>query len=310
MSNEFSLIQQYFSGLSEGPFVERGIGDDAATLRLPEGHVLHVSTDTALVDVHFPSDLPAADIAYRSLMAAASDLAAMGAEPIALLVSLTLPEIEDDWLRDFTAGLQEACLETGLPLAGGDTTRGALSLTVTVLGSTPKAQFLTREGAKSGDRVCVSGTLGDASAGLAISTDKVAVSCPIAKRALQARFTRPAARLTLGQDLRGLASAAIDISDGLLADARHLATASDIAIEIDSQRIPLSDALRSLGDAEQALQWALAGGDDYELLFCLPPDAELPEGCTEIGRVVTGSGISCDVMPEQLGYDHFTHRPA
>jgi thiamine-monophosphate kinase len=243
-------------------------------------------------------------------MAAASDLAAMGAEPIALLVSLTLPEVEDDWLRDFTAGLQEACLETGLPLAGGDTTRGALSLTVTVLGSTPKAQFLTREGAKSGDRVCVSGTLGDASAGLAISTDKVAVSCPIAKRALQARFTRPAARLTLGQDLRGLASAAIDISDGLLADARHLATASDIAIEIDSQRIPLSDALRSLGDAEQALQWALAGGDDYELLFCLPPDAELPEGCTEIGRVVTGSGISCDVMPEQLGYDHFTHGPA
>ena len=111
-SSEFSLIQQYFAGLGEGPFVERGVGDDAATLRVPVGHVLHVSTDTALVDVHFPSDLPAADVAYRSLMAAASDLAAMGAQPMALLLSLTLPAVEEDWLQQFTAGLKAAKLET------------------------------------------------------------------------------------------------------------------------------------------------------------------------------------------------------
>jgi len=306
-SSEFSLIQQYFAGLGEGPFVERGVGDDAATLRVPVGHVLHVSTDTALVDVHFPSDLPAADMAYRSVMAAASDLAAMGAQPMALLLSLTLPAVEEDWLQQFTAGLKAACRETGLPLAGGDTTRGALSLTVTVLGSTPESQCLTRGGAKPGDRLCVSGTLGDAAAGLSILKGEVSMRCPDAEQALRDRFARPTARLTLGQELRGIASAAIDISDGLLADAGHLATASDIGIEIDSAQIPLSDALRSLDDTEQALRWALAGGDDYELLFCLSPLAALPTGCTEIGRVVAGSGISCDVMPEQLGYDHFTH---
>lgn len=306
-SSEFSLIQQYFAGLGEGPFVQRGVGDDAATLRVPAGHVLHVSTDTALVDVHFPSDLPAADVAYRSLMAAASDLAAMGAQPMALLLSLTLPAVEEGWLQQFTAGLKAACRETGLPLAGGDTTRGALSLTVTVLGSTPEAAFLTRSGAKPGDRLCVSGTLGDAAAGLAILKGEVSVSCPNAEQALRDRFARPTARLALGQALKGIASAAIDISDGLLADAGHLAAASDVGIEIDSAQIPLSDALRSLDDNEQALRWALAGGDDYELLFCLPPAAALPAGCAEIGRVVGGSGISCDVMPEQFGYDHFTH---
>ena len=305
-SSEFSLIQQYFAGLGEGPFVERGVGDDAATLRVPVGHVLQISTDTALVDVHFPSGLPAADVAYRSLMAAASDLAAMGAQPMALLLSLTLPAVEEDWLRHFTAGLKAACRETRLPLAGGDTTRGALSLTVTVLGSTPETEFLTRSGAKPGDRLCVSGTLGDAAAGLAILKGEVSVSCPDARQALRDRFARPTARLALGQKLKGIASAAIDISDGLLADAGHLATASEIAIEIDSAQIPLSDALRSLDDTEQALRWALAGGDDYELLFCLPPAAALPAGCTEIGRVVVGSGIGCDVMPEQFGYDHFT----
>jgi thiamine-monophosphate kinase len=152
----------------------------------------------------------------------------------------------------------------------------------------------------------VSGTLGDAAAGLAILKGEVSVSCPDAEQALRDRFARPAARLALGQALTGTASAAIDISDGLLADAGHLAAASDIGIELYSAQIPLSDALRSLDDTEQALRWALAGGDDYELLFCLPPAVALPAGCTEIGRVVVGSGISCDVMPEQFGYDHFT----
>lgn len=306
-SSEFELIQNYFTGLGEGEAVRLGIGDDAAVLQVPEGHVLQISTDTALEGTHFSANLPAADIAYRSVMAAASDLAAMGAVPMASLLSLTLPEANSDWLRDFSTGLGTACAEIGLPLVGGDTTRGPLAITVTVMGSTPADQFMTRSGAEPGDRLCVSGTPGDAAAGLEILKGDLLVADEAISAALAARFRRPDARLTLGQTLREIASACIDISDGLLADAGHLATCSGVAIEIDSSLLPLSEALCSVIDIQQAKDWALAGGDDYELLFTLPRNAPLPAGCTQIGRVVSGSGISCDHVPELAGYDHFAH---
>ena len=152
-SSEFELIQHYFTGLGEGAAVRLGVGDDAAVLQVPEGHVLQISTDTALEGAHFLANLPAADIAYRSVMAAASDLAAMGAVPMASLLSLTLPKADSAWLRDFSTGLGAVCTETGLPLVGGDTTRGPLAITVTVMGSTPADQFMTRSGAESGDRL-------------------------------------------------------------------------------------------------------------------------------------------------------------
>ena len=302
--SEFDLIQDFFAGLDQGASVRLGIGDDAAALSLPEGHLLHISTDTAVEGVHFLASLSPADVAYRSVTAAASDLAAMGATPEALLLALTLPEADRVWLEDFSRGLAEVSREIGAPLVGGDTTRGPLSLTVTVLGSTPVDRYLTRSGAKIGDRLCVSGTLGDAAAGLAVLSGQLAVD-ETAAVVLTTRYARPSARLPLGQALRDCATSCIDISDGLLADAAHVASASGVGLEIDSALLPLSKTLRSSADLDQSLDWALAGGDDYELLFTLPDNMPLPDGCSEMGRVVAGSGISCDRTPEPIGYDHF-----
>ena len=302
--SEFDLIQDFFAGLDQGASVRLGIGDDAAALSLPEGHLLHISTDTAVEGVHFLASLSPADVAYRSTMAAASDLAAMGAIPEALLLALTLPEADRVWLEDFSPGIAEACNAVGAPLVGGDTTRGPLSLTVTVLGSTPADRYLTRSGAKVGDRLCVSGTLGDAAAGLAVLSGQLAVD-ESAAAFLTTRYTRPSARLALGETLRDCATSCIDLSDGLLADAEHIASASGVGLEINSALLPLSKALRSSADLDQRLDWALAGGDDYELLFTLSDNMPLPDGCTEMGRVVVGSGISCDRTPERIGYDHF-----
>ena len=303
---EFGLIDRFFSGMDAGAAVRLGVGDDAAVLSVPEGHVLHTSIDTAVEGVHFLPGMPPADIAFRSVMAAASDLAAMGAAPAGMLLALTIPCVDEGWLTAFVDGLKDASEQTGLPLVGGDTTRGPLSVTVTVMGSTPTAAYLKRSGAREGDRVCVSGTLGDAAAGLAALRGDLSISDAMVSNALVGRFARPIARLALGESLRAVASAAIDVSDGLLADAAHIADASEVAIDIDCHRLPLSDALRALPDQDQILRWALSGGDDYELLFTLPPDAILPAGCTEIGRVVAGSGVSCAVTPQQPGYDHFT----
>ena len=302
--SEFDLIQDFFAGLDQGASVRLGIGDDAAALSLPEGHLLHISTDTAVEGVHFLASLLPADVAYRSVMAAASDLAAMGASPQAFLLALTLPEADRAWLEDFSGGLAEVSREIGAPLVGGDTTRGPLSLTVTVLGSTPADQYLTRAGAQPGDRLCVSGTLGDAAAGLAVLSGELAVDVSAAAF-LATRYTRPSARLALGEALRDCATSCIDLSDGLLADAAHVASASGVGLEIDSALLPLSKTLRSSADLDQSLDWALAGGDDYELLFTLPDNMPLPDGCTEMGRVVAGSGISCDRTPNRIGYDHF-----
>jgi len=302
--SEFDLIQDFFAGLDQGASVRLGIGDDAAALSLPEGHLLHISTDTAVEGVHLLASLLPADVAYRSTMAAASDLAAMGASPQALLLALTVPEADRVWLEDFSRGLAEVSREIGAPLVGGDTTRGPLSLTVTVLGSTPADRYLTRSGAQPGERLCVSGTLGDAAAGLAVLNGELAVD-ESAAAFLTTRYTRPSARLALGYALRDCATSCIDISDGLLADAAHIASASGVGLEIDSALLPLSKALRSSADPDQRLDWALAGGDDYELLFTLPDSSPLPDGCTEMGRVVAGSGISCDRTPERIGYDHF-----
>ena len=303
---EFALIERFFSGMDAGAAVRLGVGDDAAVLSVPEGHVLHTSIDTTAEGIHFPPGMPPADVAFRSVMAAASDLAGMGAAPAGMLLALTMPSVDVGWLDAFVKGLKDASELTGLPLVGGDTTRGPLSMTVTVMGSTPTAAYLKRSGAREGDRVCVSGTLGDAAAGLAALRGDLSISNAVVCNPLVARFSRPMARLALGESLRAVASAAIDVSDGLLADAAHVANASDVAINIDCHRLPLSDALRALPDQDQSLRWALSGGDDYELLFTLPPGSTVPDSCTEIGRVVAGSGVSCAVTPQQLGHDHFT----
>lgn len=305
---EFELIQRFFSDLGVADQVLLGPGDDAATLRVPPGHVLHISTDTSIEDIHFPSHVAPEDIAFRAVAVAVSDLAAMGATPLGMVLALSLPKAETHDLAAVASGLRAAVEAFSIPLVGGDTTRGSLAFTVTVLGSTPEHAVLLRSGAQPGDTLCISGTLGEASAGLALlqggwSCDELPAE---AAAALKRRFLRPEPRLKLGQGLLGVASSAIDVSDGLLADAGHIAAASGVALEIDTKLLPRSRYLRDSADQDKVLRWALAGGDDYELLFTLPEGADLPEGCTRIGRVHRGSGVQCDVMPSERGHDHFS----
>jgi thiamine-monophosphate kinase len=302
---EFSLIYRYFSALGRGAAVDLSVGDDCAILRLEEGERLAVSVDTMVAGVHFPLDSFPEDIGYRAVAAAASDLAAMGARPLGMTVALTLPTADELWLNAFSHGLAAAVSEHRLPLVGGDTTRGPLTISVQVMGALPLDQGLLRSGATVGDDVYVSGTLGDAAGALAFLQEQWQPAPGHAEYLLQ-RFNRPQARLQLGQELLGRATAAIDISDGLLADAGHIAAASGVKICIDTELLPLSPALSSHPSREKIVQWALTGGDDYELCFCLPAGARVPTGCTRIGRVTAGAGVDCGLAIDfPPGYQHF-----
>ncbi|MAT94508.1 MAG: thiamine-phosphate kinase [Halioglobus sp.] len=302
--SEFALIYRYFSSLGHGESVDLSVGDDCAILRLQPAERLATSVDTLVAGVHFAADDFPEDIGFRCVSVAASDLAAMGARPVGMTVALTLPEAQEFWLHSFSEGLAAAVGEYGLPLVGGDTTRGPLSISVQVLGALPQDQALLRGGARPGDAVYVSGTLGDAAAALAFLQGEWQPQ-PQQGEYLLGRLHRPRARLALGRDLLGSASAAIDVSDGLLADAGHIAAASGVCIEIDAQSLPLSSALAAFPDRERALAWAATGGDDYELCYCLPP-GEDARGGTRIGQVRPGEGVTCALALDGApGYDHF-----
>lgn len=304
-TSEFTLIYRYFSALGRGTAVDLSVGDDCAMLRLEEGERLATSVDTMVAGVHFPEDSFPEDIGFRAVSAAASDLAAMGARPVGMMLALTLPEVDELWLHAFSQGLAAAVAAYELPLVGGDTTRGPLTITVQVLGALPMDRALLRSGARVGDAVYVSGTLGDAAAALAFLQGEWQPE-PAAAEFLLDRFNRPTARIDLGRELLAGATAAIDISDGLLADAGHIAAASGVKICIEPALLPLSAALRSHHSPDKILQWALAGGDDYELCFCLPADDAPPEGCTLIGRVAAGQGVDCGAEVDiPAGYQHF-----
>lgn len=325
--SEFGLIAQFFSDIcpaaAAGIEPVLGVGDDCALLALSPGHQLAVSVDTLVNGVHFPPDAPAAQLAWRALAVSISDLAAMGASPLGFTLALTLPAADGDWLREFSRGLRAAAEHYAIPLIGGDTTRGPLSLSLQVHGQLPAGQALCRRGARVGDRVYVSGSLGDSALALRCliaPTDipTVALSAPQQTFLLQ-RYYRPEARLALGEALRAVASAAIDISDGLLADLGHIAKASAVAICVDSEYLPLSPVMTAVCERRRALMMALSGGDDYELAFCVAPErvpavaalAEtlgLPLSC--IGEVLAGEGVSCRSGPDNLlpgasGYQHF-----
>jgi len=300
MTDEFALIKQYFAPLSDK------IGDDCAILDVNPDEQLVTSTDTLVEQVHFPADAPPDQVAYRAVATATSDLAAMGADAKALTLALTLPEANETWLQQFSLGLSQACDDFAIELVGGDTTRGSLTVTVTVMGTVPRGAALTRCGARPGDKVYVSGTLGDAAAALAVINGEW--SGPATHRHyLLMRFYRPTPRLAFGKALRGVASSAIDISDGLLADAAHIAAQSGVCLTIQAADVPINAVLTDHPDPAQAVQWALSGGDDYELLFTVPPEntAALPEGCTCIGEVIVGEGVACDVAVASSGYRHF-----
>ena len=304
---EFDVITRYFSSLGSGEFVDLSVGDDAAALIVPANSELIVSTDSSVLDTHFTEDLFPEDIGYKAVASAVSDLAAMGAEPLGMTLALTLPSVDDLWLHGLSQGLARACHEYSLPLVGGDTTRGPLSLTLTVMGFCPRNEKLLRSGARVGDKICVSGCLGDAAFGLAVMQGQYrGLELDFDDQEyLVARFTHPTARLDLGCRLRQRATSCIDLSDGLIQDAAHVAHASGLRFSIHSASLPLSTALVSAVGEARALNYALSGGEDYELLFTLPPDTGVPDEATVIGIVETGEGVDCDILSREQGYDHF-----
>jgi thiamine-monophosphate kinase len=314
---EFELIRRFFAAApcaQPAQSVVLGIGDDCALLDLPSGQQMAVSTDTLVAGAHFPHDADPLLLGQRALAVCASDLAAMGATPIGFTLAMTLPAAEAAWLDAFARGLSRMAGACGLALIGGDTTRGPLSLTLTVFGRVPAGQALCRNGARPGELLCVGGALGDAAGALPLVLGQQAAAGEFAE-ALLARYWAPQPQLGLGQALRGKATAALDISDGLLADCGHIAASSSVALIIERERIPLSPALCSVAGA-RALDCALSGGDDYRLAFTLPPEhlaavqAAWPEVCV-IGRVQAGEGVhlldasGLEIPLPSGGYQHF-----
>lgn len=315
---EFELIRRYFASAAcaaGGEAVALGIGDDCALLAPKAGEQLAISTDTLVVGVHFPAVCDPFLLGQRALAVSASDLAAMGAAPIGFTLALTLPEADPAWLEGFARGLNQKAQECGLALIGGDTTRGPLAMTVTVFGGVPAGQALTRAGARPGDLLCVGGPLGEAGGALPLVLGEMTAEPSLAEPLL-ARYWSPQPQLDFGQALRGKASAALDISDGLLADCGHIARASGVALIVEADRLPPSPALDALLGAERALQLKLGAGDDYVLAFTLPAE-HLPAlmanwpALRVVGRVEAGSGVrvldgsGADITPRQGGYLHF-----
>jgi thiamine-monophosphate kinase len=328
--NEFQLIQHYFQHqqadllLTEKAqaSVVLGIGDDCALLNVPAQNHLAISVDTLVADVHFPADAAPSDIAERALRTNLSDLAAMGAEPLWFTLALTLPQhsqyVSERWLSEFSRGLFRTANEFEIALVGGDTTSGPLSITIQVMGAVASHQALRRDGASVGDFVCVTHSLGDGAAALAVIQQRLTLADEHQHYLLQ-RFYRPQPRFSEAYLLRDIASAALDVSDGLVADLNHICEASDLGAIIDVDTIPMSPALMAMNNIAQAREWALTGGDDYELCFTVPPEkmpalamliAEGKLNASVIGEMIAATGVHCELegepfVLEQQGYQHF-----
>ncbi|KJV33945.1 thiamine monophosphate kinase [Aquitalea magnusonii] len=316
--NEFDLIRQYFT--RPAPSAVLGVGDDAAILRPTPGQDLHVSVDMLVEGRHFFADVNPQALGHKTLAVNLSDMAAMGAKPRWAFLSLALPQLDEAWARDFSRGLFALAGQYGVDLAGGDTTRGPLTLSVTIMGETPQGQALRRDAAQVGDDVWVSGELGLGAIAVAVRNGLLADAglSEDVLAACQCKLDFPVPRLELGQALLGVAHAAADVSDGLLADLGHILIASGVAAEIRADSLP---SLLQL-EAERArwLDYLAAGGDDYELCFTAPQAArETVEaagkaaGCrvTRIGHIVAGSGVrlldgqGVAITLKKAGYDHF-----
>lgn len=318
MPSEFDLIEHHLRRLGrERPDVVRGIGDDCARVTLPAGHELAVSIDTLVAGVHFPEITSPEDLGWKSLACGLSDLAAAGAEPAWATLALTLPHGPDPdaWLDAFVHGFGELAGEHEVAVVGGDLTAGPLSVTVQVAGRVPAGQALGRTGARAGDHVFVSGWPGEAAAALA----QLQCGMPDVDPYLYTRLSRPVPRIALGLALRGRATACIDVSDGLVSDAGHIAAASGVGIVLDETALPVSSALAAAGTDTEVREWILHGGDDYELCFTLPP-AGAGEGgrldavevaVTRIGTVAEEPGVHLKDAGGQVrpvsghGYRHF-----
>jgi len=320
-ASEFSLIDRYFAARGpRRPDVALGIGDDCALLVPPAGEQLVVTLDTLVADVHFFAGADPEGIGHKALAVNLSDLAAMGATPAWATLALTLPRADEDWLEQFCRGLFALADRYGVQLVGGDTTHGPVTvISLQAHGFVPPGQALRRDGAKPGDGIYITGTPGDAGLALAAAYGKTTVGAAY-HAYVRARLERPEPRIAQGVALRGVASAAIDISDGLAQDLGHILERSAAGARLDVEQLPLSSALTASLDRDATIITALTSGDDYELCFTVPPErtAQLEAlatdwdcCCTRIGvmtaepglRLVQADGSTFHL--KRLGYDHF-----
>jgi len=315
--SEFDLIRRYFTRATPGAVL--GVGDDAALLHIGSGMELAVSTDMLVSGTHFLPDADPFLLGHKTLAVNLSDMAAMGAQPRWAMLALSLPQADETWLQQFSAGFFALAEQHGVELIGGDTTRGPLNLCVTIMGEVPQGAALRRDGARVCDDVWVSGSLGDAALVLAHLQEKVQL--PAADFSVcAAALHRPEPRVVLGLALRGVAHSAIDISDGLLADLGHILECSNVGAEILFTALPISHTLQHYLVQPLGKHCALAGGDDYELCFTASVahraeleriSAQLGLPLTRIGSIVAGSGCvvrAADgsvINMEESGYDHF-----
>jgi thiamine-monophosphate kinase len=317
MPSEFDLIARYFARPSRS--ARLGVGDDAALLSPAPGHELAISTDMLVAGRHFLPDADPYWLGHKTLAVNLSDLAAMGATPRWALLALALPEADEAWLDRFSQGLFDLADRHGVELVGGDTTRGPLNLCITILGEVKAGLALRRDGARPGDDIWVSGELGGAALGLRHLLGEMVLADDEAEACLR-RLHAPAPRVALGQALLGVAAAAIDVSDGLLADLGHILERSGVGAEIGLGRLPAAAAVAARLDHPRARQCLLAGGDDYELCFTAPPDRrEAVEqtgrragvAVTRVGQITGQTGLRVrDADGEAIhikvsGYDHF-----
>ncbi len=287
---EFDIIGHFFQPRSyKRRDVVIGIGDDCAVTNVPSGQHLVTTTDTLLEGVHFPVKTEARAIAHKAVAVNLSDLAAMGAEPAWINLSLSLPKVDTDWLNEFSLCLQELTEYYSIQLIGGDTVQGPLAITITAQGFLPIDQAIRRSQAKPGDWIYVTGTLGDAALGLHVVQDKVGVKL-FHRNYLLNRLNFPTPRVLAGTNLRRIAHSCIDVSDGLISDLKHILYASQCGASLCLEKLPLSEAMLDSVSQEQAIQYALSGGDDYELLFSI---AEEQKGQLDVALANCNVSATC-----------------
>ena len=315
--SEFSLIKRYFTRATPGAIL--GVGDDAAMVQVGNGMELAISTDMLVSGTHFFADADPYMLGHKALAVNISDMAAMGAQPRWATLALSLPNEDEKWLAQFSAGFFSLADQFNVELIGGDTTRGPLNLCITILGEVPQGKALRRDGAQVGDEIWVSGSIGDAALVLAYMQGKLQLSEAVIKAAAPA-LHQPQPRVSLGLALRGLAQSAIDISDGLLADLGHILERSKVGAELQFASLPASLHLQPYLAEAAGRQCLLAGGDDYELCFTASASrhaeimqlaTQLALPLTNIGKVIAGRGCIVkatdgSVMQiEEKGYEHF-----
>ena len=317
MSSEFELIRRYFTRPTQRAVL--GVGDDCALIRTSPGMEIALSTDMLVEGRHFVAGTDAERLGRKCLAVNLSDLAACAAEPAYALLALALPDFDEPWVEAFSRGLFSMAERFGVDLVGGDTTRGPRTICITVAGEVPAGQALRRSGAFVGDDIWISGPTGEAALGLAHMQGELVLP-PDAAAACLERLENPEPRVSLGLRLRGLASSAIDVSDGLLADLGHIAKASSVAMDVSLEHLPRAEALKNCGDETLALRCIAGGGDDYEIAFTAPAERRdevfeiaraLGLQAARIGAVRRGSGVSLrdaagnEIHLERRGFDHF-----